>query len=67
MSRWQVVYQTTMEHQAQIIKDVLENSGINSIIFDMKDQAYKWGHIEVRVEHDSVIQAIRLIQEIDFK
>ena len=66
MSSWQAIYKTTQEHQAQIVKDVLENSGINAIIFNMQDQAHKFGDIEVRVNPDSVIRAIRLIQEIEF-
>ncbi len=65
MSKWQTIYQTSIDHQAQIVKDVLATSGIQSIILNLKDSAYNFGRVEVKVQSDSVIEAIRIIQEID--
>jgi len=56
-----------VDHQAQIVKDVLATSGIQSIIFNLKDSAYNFGRVEVKVQPDSVLEAIRIIQEIDLK
>jgi len=67
MSKWQTIYQTNIDHKAHIIKDVLATSGIQSIIFNLKDSAYKFGMVEIKVQSDSVIEAIRIIQEIDLK
>lgn len=67
MSKWQTVYQTSIDHKAQIVKDVLATSGIQSILFNLKDSAYNFGRVEIRVQSDQVIRAIRLIEEIDLK
>lgn len=65
MSKWQTVYQTSIDHKAHIVKDVLATSGIQSILLNLKDSAYNMGRVEVKVQPDSVLEAIRIIQEID--
>lgn len=63
MGNWQTVYKSDNEHQAQIVKDVLGNAGYNAVVINLKDHAYKIGMLEVRVAPDSVIPAIKLINE----
>jgi hypothetical protein len=60
---WQTVYKSENEHQALIVKDVLENAGYNAVVVNLKDHAYKIGMLEVRVAPDSVISAIKLIDD----
>ncbi|OEK03221.1 hypothetical protein BFP97_17575 [Roseivirga sp. 4D4] len=63
MSSWQTVYKSTSPHQTEIVKDVLINAGLNAIVFNRQDHAYKFGNIEVKVDPDSVIRAIKIIEE----
>lgn len=67
MSKWQTVFRTNTDHQAQIAKDVLAEYDIQSILFNLKDSSHHFGQIELRVQSDNVIEAIRLLQEIQFK
>ena len=67
MSKWQTIYQTSLDHQAHIVKDVLATSGIESIILNLRDYAHNIGRLEVKVQPESVLEAIRIIQEIDLK
>ncbi len=63
MSNWQTVFKTTIPHQAEIVKDVLINKGVTAIVFNLQDHAYKFGGLEVRVNPDGVIKALKIIEE----
>ncbi|MBO3699358.1 DUF2007 domain-containing protein [Roseivirga sp. E12] len=63
MSSWQTVYQSANPHQTEIVKDVLINAGLKAIVFNKQDHAYKFGNIEVKVDPDSVMRAIKIIEE----
>ncbi|WP_420388128.1 hypothetical protein [Roseivirga sp.] len=63
MSSWQTVYRTTIPHQAEIVKDVLNNEGFAAIVLNLQDHAYKFGQLEVKVNPDSVIRALKIINE----
>jgi len=63
LSSWQTVYKSTNPHQTEIVKDVLLNAGLKAIVFNKQDHAYKFGNIEVKVDPDSVIRAIKIIEE----
>ena len=63
MSSWQTVYQRASPHKTEIVKDVLINAGLNAIVFNKQDHAYKFGSIDVMVDPDSVMRAIKIIEE----
>ncbi len=67
--KWQKVFSNELEHRVQIVKDVLGNHGINSVIINKKNSAYNnFGHYELQVTPDNVIQAIKIISDdISFK
>lgn len=69
MAKWQKVFSTDHAYRAEIVKDVLENTGIAAVILDKKDSSYNnFGTLEVHVLPDDVIRAKRTIQhDIDFK
>ena len=49
------------------MKDVLINSGLQAIVFNKQDHAYKLGMVTVMVNPDSVMPAIKIIsEEINF-
>ena len=64
MSKWEKVYETKKPHRAEIVKDILEQKGINAIIMNKKDSAYDiFGQIELHVEVEEVINALRIIED----
>jgi hypothetical protein len=65
---WEVVYKTETNYRAEIVKGVLEEHQIDSIIISKKDSNYHFGHFEVAVHRKSILQAIKIIKdEIKFK
>lgn len=60
---WKRIYQTEFNHQAQIVKEFLENHEIHAILLDKKDTSYKLGLCEVYVLQEQVLIAINLIKE----
>ncbi len=64
MSNWQTVFKTTNPHQAEIVKAVLADNQIQSVVVNKKDSSYTFlGSIELRVDGDQVMKAIRIIEE----
>jgi hypothetical protein len=63
MSNWQTVFKTTTPHQSEIIKAVLEDLNIQSVIVNKKDSSYLFGQIELKVESENVIKTLKIIEE----
>ena len=63
MSNWQSVFTTDQVYQADIVKGVLADRGIRAVVVNKQDTVYKFGHIEVNVDRDSVLKAIKIIKE----
>lgn len=62
---WVVVFETTMDFQAEIAKEVLENNEINAVILNQHDSSYTtFGPIEVYVHKDNQEKAIELLKEL---
>ena len=60
---WQKVYSSSVEYKVGIVKAVLEESGINSVIVNKKDRAYLFGEIELYVNADDVLRAKQIINK----
>ncbi|MEQ8925683.1 MAG: DUF2007 domain-containing protein [Fulvivirga sp.] len=69
MAKWQKVFSTEMSYRAEIVKDVLEDFGIQSVILNKKDSSYNnFGALEVHVLPEDVLRSKQIIQnDIDFK
>ncbi|MCF6351498.1 MAG: DUF2007 domain-containing protein [Cyclobacteriaceae bacterium] len=53
-----------MPYRAEIVKDILDQKGINAIILNKKDSAYYiFGQLEVHVKVESVINALKIIED----
>lgn len=67
--KWQNIFSDALEHRVQIVCDVLEDHGINSVIVNKKNSAFNnFGHFELQVAPDNVIRAIKIISDdISFK
>ena len=65
---WQKVYTTDLQYRAEIVKAILAEHQINAVIIDKKDSAYQLGPVEVYVEPEHVLSAIKIIEDgIDFR
>lgn len=60
---WVKVYSTSQEHEAQILKDVLESSEIPCTLLNKKDSAYGFGYVELYTIRDYVVRAKHLIEK----
>jgi len=63
VSSWHTVYTTDKSYQADIVKDVLMDRGVQAVIVNKQDTSYKFGTIEVNVDQDSVMRAKKIIEE----
>jgi len=62
-----VVFETELHHHAELVSMMLSAHGLQNILLNKKDHAYTFGHIEVMVQPDHAIRAVKLIaDEITF-
>lgn len=69
MKDWTVVYKTPIISRAEIVKGVLNDRGIDSVIINKKDSTIHINHgqIEVMVQKDQVLDAVKIVNdEISF-
>ncbi len=61
---WVSIYTSSFPHSAELFKAKLAESNIESIIINNQDSFYKTiGDVELYVERDNVIPAMRIINE----
>ncbi len=58
---WRKVYSNTFEHKVEILKAVLKDAGIESVVMNKKDSAYLFGDIELYVQSGNVLKAKQII------
>ena len=63
MSSWQKVYSDEIMYRAEIVKSVLLENDIKSVILNKNISAFDMGHYEVMVNPDHVLHAIKIIKE----
>ena len=63
MENWVSVFNTQKFHEAEIVKAVLEDNDIPTIVLNKKDSSYHFGAFEVHVKKDCVLRAIKIIQD----
>ena len=62
-SNWQIVYSASYIHQVELIKAVLLNHDIESVILNQKDSAYLFGEYNLYVHPDDVLIAKQIINK----
>ncbi len=62
---WVVVYSTNQLYQAEILKEVLSDHNIESIIINKQDSTYKFGDVELYVKRDHILKAKMLVEEFE--
>lgn len=60
---WRRIYSNAYEHEVEIVKAVLEDAGIQSVVMNKKDRAYLFGEIELYVQADDVLKAKKIIEK----
>mgnify|MGYP003669870828 CR=1 FL=1 len=64
MENWQKVYSSGMLHRAEIVKAVLEDSGLMPVVVNKQDSLYNnFGNYEVLVKTDEVLKAMKIITD----
>lgn len=59
---WQLVYSTTKSFEAEMVRGLLMNAGLEPIVMNRQDSMYMFGEIEVFVHPDQYEQAINIIK-----
>lgn len=57
-----IAYTSNKDYEIQIVKDILDDNGIESITINKQDMAYLFGDIELYVHRDNIITAKRIIE-----
>lgn len=65
MSDWKKVYTTGIDYLAELIKQVLEDNGIEAVIMNKKDIAYLFGAIEVMVKAEDYEAALQIAEDFE--
>jgi hypothetical protein len=56
--KWEVIYRSTEQYRAEMLKDLLGNDEIPAVIINKKDSSYlAFGEIEVLVRQPDVLNA----------
>jgi len=63
MGNWEKVYSTEQSWKAEIMKDVLEQYGLSPIIMNKREQNLQIGLIEILVQRDEVLEALKIIED----
>jgi len=58
---WVCIYSSKLIHKVEIVKAVLADKNINSVLVNKQDSAYHFGDIELHVHPDDSVQAIHII------
>jgi len=68
MSTWITVYESGILIRLEIVKDVLENAGLEVVRIDKKDSALLIGTYELKVRQEHAFRAVNIIKnEIKFE
>lgn len=64
MKNWKKIYSDTNPLRIDIVRSLLEERGFEVVVLDKMDSSYlNFGEKEVYVTYESVIQAIKTIQD----
>ena len=62
---WTNVFSTNNEFLASIAKDLLENSGIETVVINHKDSSYVfWGEAELYVRDENETKATEILNQL---
>jgi hypothetical protein len=62
---WNIVYRTNKQYLADMVKTMLKDNNIESVIINKKDSVYLIGELEVYVREEDKEKADGLIKEFE--
>ena len=62
---WILVHSSNKEYLAEMIRQMLANNGIESLLINKKDSNYLFGEIEIYTVPDNVMKAKLLIEKFE--
>lgn len=62
---WKCIYRSNTEYEVQIRHGMLEENGIVSVMINKKDSSYLFGFSELYVMTEDVLEATKLINELE--
>ena len=64
--QWEKVYATNAEYQAEILKALLEEENIVSIVVNKQDSSYlSFGDVEVYVKSEDILKAKQIATKLN--
>ncbi|MBE0647319.1 MAG: DUF2007 domain-containing protein [Bacteroidales bacterium] len=60
--RWECLYGSKFLYKAEILKSLLEENDIQSVIINKQDSAYHFGDIEVYVKLDDMMRGHHILK-----
>ena len=62
---WIIVFETSLSHQAEIARDLLEAEDIVAVIINKRDSSYTaFGELEVYVHESNRTKALEILKEL---
>jgi hypothetical protein len=61
LDNWIVIYSTAQLYEAEMVKSIMAENDIESVIMNQKDSTYGFGEIEVYVPSGEAFKAKQLI------
>ena len=65
MDNWEVIYTTNQVYEAEMVRNIMEDNGIECVIMNKQDSTYRFGEIEVLVPNENVLSAKQLILKFE--
>ena len=63
MNDWTAIFETAKPYEAEMIKDILDNNGIESVILNQQDSSYKlFGNVYVMVQTEDSEKATEILK-----
>ena len=63
--QWVVIFRCTAPYKAELLKAVLEENEIPTVVINKKDSSYLFGEIEVYVTQDDVMKAKQIVNRFE--
>ncbi len=61
MDNWTLIYSSNQLYKTELMKQLLAENGIQSIVVNKKDSAYLFGEVELYVSVEDAFQARQII------
>ena len=62
---WQLVYSAKSAIDAEMVRGMLENVGIDAVVINKQDSSYLFGDVEVYVSKEQFDRAVEILKNAD--